>query len=159
MKMRAWFLIFDFWGKVIDFCSDSLNHTRSIKPILVVLDTHNAQFLSYKCRKKIRNQHFEHFLAVQALKAPTGSDKNVFFGLGCHYPTTLVISGDPDKLIENELFVIKNWPEIDQIDKMTFFQKVIISQPEVMIWSWKLLHILYWTKETQNRWKGDFAAL
>ena len=78
------------------------------------MDTRNAQFLSYNCRKKIKNQHFEHFLAVHAQKSPTGSDKNVIFGTAHNYPTTLVISGDPEKIIENELFVIKNWPAIDK---------------------------------------------
>ena len=49
--------------------------------------------------------------------------KMCFIGTACHYPTTLVISGDPEKLIENKLFVIKNWPEIDKIEKLTFFKK------------------------------------
>ena len=53
------------------------------------------------------NQHFWHFLAVHAQKSHTRSDKNVFFGTAYHYRTTLVISGEPEKLLENELFVIK----------------------------------------------------
>ena len=72
-----------------------------------VLEIRNAQLFSYKTTKKTRNLHFEHFLPVHAQKSPTRSDKNMFFETAYHYSSTLVISVDPEKLIENELFVIK----------------------------------------------------
>ena len=39
----------------------------------------------------------------------------VFFGTACYYPTTLMKCVDPEKPRENELFAIKNWPEIQKI--------------------------------------------
>ena len=63
------------------------------------------------------------FLAVHDQKSYTWSGKNDFFGIAYYYPTTLVISDDPEKIIHSELFVTKNWPEIDKNEKLTFFKK------------------------------------
>ena len=55
------------------------------------------------------------FLAAHAQKSHTESDRNVFFGIVYHYPTILVLGGEHEKPLENELFAIKNWPEIQKI--------------------------------------------
>ena len=54
-------------------------------------------------------------MAAHVQKSHTESDRNVFFEIVYHYPTILVLSGEHEKPLENELFAIKNWPEIQKI--------------------------------------------
>ena len=115
-------LIFDFWllrqsqwlpQSLLQYLKKSYEGN---KHVFGALNTLKAYFFSFK-------PTFSALFGRSFPEVTYRKWKNAFFGTAYHYPTTLVISGDPEKLIENEILVIKNWPEIDKLEKLTFFNK------------------------------------